>query len=214
MSQRTALPAWQALQAHAAELERAHLRDLFDADAARFDALHVESLDLLFDYSRQRLTRRTLDAPRRARARLPARGTDRGAVRRGAGQRDRASCRHAHGAAQPLRTADAGRGPRRHAGGARRARTDAGVRHRRYTKAASPATAAPATPTSSTSASAAPTSASSWPPRHSADIGTARSACTASPTSTAQGSPKCSSRSIRARRCSSSARRPSRRRKH
>jgi glucose-6-phosphate isomerase len=60
MSQRTALPAWQALRAHAAEIERAHLRDLFDADPARFDALHLESLDLLFDYSRQRLSRHTL----------------------------------------------------------------------------------------------------------------------------------------------------------
>jgi glucose-6-phosphate isomerase len=61
MSQRTALPAWQALQAHAAELESAHLRDLFATDPARFDALHVESLELLFDYSRQRLTRRTIE---------------------------------------------------------------------------------------------------------------------------------------------------------
>ncbi len=61
MSQRTALPAWQALQAHAAGLESAHLRDLFATDPARFDALHVESLELLFDYSRQRLTRRTIE---------------------------------------------------------------------------------------------------------------------------------------------------------
>ena len=61
MSQRTALPAWQALQAHAAGLESAHLRDLFATDPARFDALHVESLELLFDFSRQRLTRRTIE---------------------------------------------------------------------------------------------------------------------------------------------------------
>src|SRR5687767_2194377 len=60
MSQRTALPAWHALRAHAAEIEPAHLRDLFDTEPARFDALHLESLDLLFDYSRQRLTRHTL----------------------------------------------------------------------------------------------------------------------------------------------------------
>ena len=60
MSQRTALPAWHALRVHAAEVEPAHLRDLFDTEPARFDALHLESLDLLFDYSRQRLTRHTL----------------------------------------------------------------------------------------------------------------------------------------------------------
>ena len=61
MSQRTAMSAWQALRAHAAETEPVHLRDMLDADPARFDALHLESLDLLFDYSRQRLTRRTLE---------------------------------------------------------------------------------------------------------------------------------------------------------
>ena len=60
MSQRTALPAWHALRVHAAEVEPAHLRELFDTEPARFDALHLESLDLLFDYSRQRLTRHTL----------------------------------------------------------------------------------------------------------------------------------------------------------
>ncbi len=99
MSQRTAMSAWQALRAHAAEIEPVHLRDLFDADPARFDALHLESLDLLFDYSRQRLTRRTLELLVELAQRLPARGTDCGAVRRGAGQRDRAPCGHAHGAA-------------------------------------------------------------------------------------------------------------------
>ena len=61
MSQRTALPAWQALRAHAAEIEPVQLRALFDADPARFDALYLESLELLFDYSRQRVTRRTLE---------------------------------------------------------------------------------------------------------------------------------------------------------
>jgi len=60
MAERLALRAWQALQAHADRVRTAHLRDLFDADPARFDGLHVEALDFLFDYSRQRLTRQTL----------------------------------------------------------------------------------------------------------------------------------------------------------
>jgi len=61
MQNRRELPAWQALQAHTAEIERTHVRDLFGADPARFDPLHIEALDLLFDFSRQRLTSRTLE---------------------------------------------------------------------------------------------------------------------------------------------------------
>ena len=54
--------AWQALQAHAAQLSRKHLRDLFAADGTgRFDATSVQALDLLYDFSRQRVTRETLN---------------------------------------------------------------------------------------------------------------------------------------------------------
>ena len=60
MSERTSLPAWQALRTHADEIGSTHLRDLFGSDAARFDGLHVEALDFLYDFSRQRLTRRTI----------------------------------------------------------------------------------------------------------------------------------------------------------
>ncbi len=59
---RSELPAWQALQAHAAQLSGRHLRDLFAADGAgRFDATSVQALDLLYDFSRQRVTRETLN---------------------------------------------------------------------------------------------------------------------------------------------------------
>ena len=58
---RTDLPAWKALEAHAAQLSNRHLRDLFAADgAARFDATSVQALDLLYDFSRQRVTMETL----------------------------------------------------------------------------------------------------------------------------------------------------------
>ncbi len=58
---RTALPAWKALEAHAAQLSGRHLRDLFaDDGAGRFDAMSVGALDLLYDFSRQRVTRETL----------------------------------------------------------------------------------------------------------------------------------------------------------
>ena len=60
MTERTSLPAWQALRTHADEIRSTHLRDLLGRDAARFDGLHLEALDFLYDFSRQRLTRRTI----------------------------------------------------------------------------------------------------------------------------------------------------------
>ncbi|MDH5255523.1 MAG: hypothetical protein OEW72_06350, partial [Gammaproteobacteria bacterium] len=58
---RHTLPEWKALEAHAEQLSNCHLRDLFAADdASRFDATSVQALDLLYDFSRQRITRETL----------------------------------------------------------------------------------------------------------------------------------------------------------
>ena len=58
---RTRLPQWQALEAHAAELSRRHLRDLFATGGpGRFGATSLQALDLLYDYSRQRVTPETL----------------------------------------------------------------------------------------------------------------------------------------------------------
>jgi glucose-6-phosphate isomerase len=59
---RNRLPEWQALEAHAAQVSSQHLRDLFVVDGAdRFAATSVQDLDLLYDFSRQRVTRETLD---------------------------------------------------------------------------------------------------------------------------------------------------------
>ncbi len=60
MSDRSLLPAWHALESHAASLERHHLRQLFADDPGRFEALSVTALDFLYDFTRQRLTRDTL----------------------------------------------------------------------------------------------------------------------------------------------------------
>ena len=58
---RTDLPAWKALETHAAGLSTSHLRDLFNSDGAgRFNAMSVQALDLLYDFSRQRITHETL----------------------------------------------------------------------------------------------------------------------------------------------------------
>jgi glucose-6-phosphate isomerase len=52
--------AWQALESHAEELRQLHLRELFASEPGRFEALHLDALDLLLDYSRQRVQGRTM----------------------------------------------------------------------------------------------------------------------------------------------------------
>jgi glucose-6-phosphate isomerase len=54
------LPQWQALAAHAVQMRQRHLRDLFAADAQRPEKLSRTELNLLFDFSRQRLDAETI----------------------------------------------------------------------------------------------------------------------------------------------------------
>ncbi len=61
MSDRTSLPAWKDLQAHAADLEIHHLRQLIADDPQRFERLSVAELDFLYDFTRQRLTANTVN---------------------------------------------------------------------------------------------------------------------------------------------------------
>jgi len=60
MSDRTSLPAWQALKAHAADVGVRHLRQLFQDDPQRFAHLSVAELDFLYDFTRQRVTPETV----------------------------------------------------------------------------------------------------------------------------------------------------------
>ena len=60
MSDRTLLPEWQGLQAHAESIERHHLRQLFASEPQRHEALRLEALDFYYDFTRQRLTAETL----------------------------------------------------------------------------------------------------------------------------------------------------------
>jgi glucose-6-phosphate isomerase len=52
--------AWRALASHADEVGKRHLRDLFAADAQRFQHLSLTWNDWLLDFSKQRLTQATL----------------------------------------------------------------------------------------------------------------------------------------------------------
>ena len=61
MPDRTSLPAWKDLQAHAADLEIHHLRQLIADDPQRFERLSVAELDFLYDFTRQRLTANTIN---------------------------------------------------------------------------------------------------------------------------------------------------------
>lgn len=53
-------PAWKALKAHHREIAGLHMRDLFDADPRRFERLSLSLGDFLFDYSKNRITERTM----------------------------------------------------------------------------------------------------------------------------------------------------------
>ncbi len=56
----TRLPAWQALQQHAAAFGDKHLRQMFAEDAQRGESFSVEGVGLYLDYSKQRVDTDTL----------------------------------------------------------------------------------------------------------------------------------------------------------
>jgi len=56
----TALPAWQALQRHCAQVRDATLRELFAADAKRGERLTLDAAGVYLDYSKNRVTDETL----------------------------------------------------------------------------------------------------------------------------------------------------------
>ncbi|MBI4905666.1 MAG: glucose-6-phosphate isomerase [Acidobacteria bacterium] len=56
----TDLNAWKSLADHAREVERLHLRDLFALDVKRAEELTIDAAGIYLDYSKNRITRRTL----------------------------------------------------------------------------------------------------------------------------------------------------------
>ena len=54
-------PAWLALQAHQQTIAETHMRDLFAADPKRFEKFSILFKDILFDFSKHRITEETLD---------------------------------------------------------------------------------------------------------------------------------------------------------
>jgi glucose-6-phosphate isomerase len=60
MSKLVDSPAWQALNTHWQELADVHMRDLFARDPQRFERFSLRLGDILFDYSKNRITEKTL----------------------------------------------------------------------------------------------------------------------------------------------------------
>ncbi|MCK0199744.1 glucose-6-phosphate isomerase [Ornithobacterium rhinotracheale] len=57
----TQTEAWKKLQAHYEETKDLHLKDLFAANAQRFDEFSVKWNEFLFDYSKNRINQKTID---------------------------------------------------------------------------------------------------------------------------------------------------------
>ncbi len=60
MTRPTILPAWQALDDHRHEIADSHMRDWFAQDSERFQRFSLEVAGILFDFSKNRLTDKTL----------------------------------------------------------------------------------------------------------------------------------------------------------
>lgn len=60
MSQLTTSPAWLALNAHRQEVAHLQMRELFAQDPQRFERFSLKFQDILFDYSKNRITEKTM----------------------------------------------------------------------------------------------------------------------------------------------------------
>jgi len=57
----TSVPAWTLLKEHVAEMRSVKMRELFAADKTRFEQMNTRLDDILFDYSKNIITGKTLD---------------------------------------------------------------------------------------------------------------------------------------------------------
>ncbi|APR99988.1 glucose-6-phosphate isomerase [Pajaroellobacter abortibovis] len=60
MSTRVQSPAWQVLKVHQEEMKEVHMRSLFAKDPKRFERFSIQFEDILFDYSKNRITEKTM----------------------------------------------------------------------------------------------------------------------------------------------------------
>ncbi len=60
MPQLNKSPVWKSLMEHYEEIKDAHMRDMFAEDSGRFDRFSLQLNDILFDYSKNRITDKTI----------------------------------------------------------------------------------------------------------------------------------------------------------
>jgi len=61
MTKLTDLPAWEQLQQHYLDTKDTHMRELFASDPDRYETFSLKFNDILFDYSKNRITQETMD---------------------------------------------------------------------------------------------------------------------------------------------------------
>ncbi|MCP4077230.1 MAG: glucose-6-phosphate isomerase [Gammaproteobacteria bacterium] len=61
MTKLTDLPAWKKLQQHYLDTKDIHMRELFAQDPERYESFSLKFHDILFDYSKNRITQETMD---------------------------------------------------------------------------------------------------------------------------------------------------------
>ena len=54
-------PEWRSLERHYSDLKYVYMRDEFALDASRFEHFSLSSGDLLLDYSKNRITKETIE---------------------------------------------------------------------------------------------------------------------------------------------------------
>ncbi|MDZ7703835.1 MAG: hypothetical protein U5L04_05035 [Trueperaceae bacterium] len=80
MPQANTLPAWQALQDHYQDVADLHMRTLFADDPHRFETYSLSLGDILFDYSKNRVTHQTMTLLRQLASEAGVTRDDRGDV--------------------------------------------------------------------------------------------------------------------------------------
>lgn len=55
------MPEWLALQQHHSKIQNKHMRDMFAEDNSRFEQFSIELNEILFDYSKNRITEETIE---------------------------------------------------------------------------------------------------------------------------------------------------------
>ena len=104
MSTLTSSAAWKALEMHQREMANVHMRDLFAQDPQRFHKFSLQFQDLLLDYSKNRITEKTMQLLRDLARQADLKGWTEKMFNGGEDQHHREPCRAPHRAAQPLQS--------------------------------------------------------------------------------------------------------------